>query len=67
MCLACLQVRYVLRLDGSPRAQLSARQVAQPDFTKTEGLGNVEESVIEKWGGEDQGGSDSEEESEEEE
>ena len=43
-------IRVLLRLDGNPRAQMSAQQLATPDFSKADGLGNVEESVIAKWG-----------------
>ncbi len=46
-----LQLRYVLRLDGNPRVQQAAsKQLPQLDLSKTEGLGNVEESIISKYG-----------------
>jgi len=54
-------------LDGNPRAQLSARQTATPDFTKTDELGNVEEEVISKWASGADVLSDDEDDSEEEE
>ena len=65
--LLTLIVRTVLRLDGNPRAQLAAGPAAQPDFTKKDGLGNVEEAVMSKWGGEEAGESSEEEGSSEEE
>lgn len=57
----------MLRLDASDRVKVKG-PVAQPDFTKTDELGNVEEAVISKWAGEDVGGAgeDEEEGSEEE-
>ena len=62
-----VQVRKVLRLDSNPRAQL-AGQAAQLDLAKTEGLGNVEASVISKYaqGGEEEEGEEEDEEEEEE-
>lgn len=57
----CLQVRYVLRLDGNPRIQQAAQKsVPHLDLKKREGLGNVEESIISKYG--DAGEEESEEE-----
>jgi hypothetical protein len=65
--LVVLVVRTALRLDGNPRAQLAAGEAARPDFSKTEGLGNVEEAVMSKWAGADEGASSSGEEEESEE
>lgn len=58
-------VRFALRLDGNPRAQLAAGPAAQADLSKKDGLGNVEESIISKYGGDDDG--ESEEETDDEE
>eukprot|EP00887_Chlorella_sp_A99_P000705 scaffold5.g705.t1 len=53
-------VRAVLRLDGAP-----VRPPAQADLSKKEGLGNVEEAVMSKWGeGAEEGGDGSEGEGE---
>jgi hypothetical protein len=54
------QMRTALRLDASPRLQRASQAVAKPDFTKKDGLGNVEEAMIQKYGGGDD--EDSEEE-----
>lgn len=59
-------VRLVLRLDGNPRAQLASGPAVQADLSKKEGLGNVEEAVISKWGAAE-GDEGSEEEGSEEE
>ena len=50
-------VRIVLRLDGN-RAQVAAGPAAQVDLSKKEGLGNVEESMISKYGAGDDGEED---------
>jgi hypothetical protein len=47
-------VRFILRLDGGGRARLAAGPTAVPDFSKKERLGNVEESVMSKWGADDE-------------
>ena len=60
-------MRAVLRLDGNPRGQQAGqRSLPQADLSKKEGLGNVEEAVISKWG-ETAAEEDDEEDSEEEE
>lgn len=59
-------VRVVLRLDGNPRAQMAAGPAATPDFTRTEGLGNVESSIISKYGGDADMGADEDEDDDEE-
>ena len=56
-----------MRLDGNPRGQQAGqRSLPQADLSKKEGLGNVEEAVISKWG-ETAAEEDDEEDSEEEE
>lgn len=56
----------MLRLDANPRAMQAAasrKQLPQLDLSKKEGLGNVEESVIGKYGDvEDEGAEEDEEE-----
>lgn len=52
-------IRKILRLDGNPRAQLAGHNhEVRPDFSKKEGLGNVEEAVISKYGGGDESSGD---------
>jgi hypothetical protein len=48
-------IRAVLRLDSSPRVATAAAAAASaaPDFSKTEGVGNVEAAVTQKWAGPD--------------
>ncbi|GAB4818278.1 hypothetical protein N2152v2_005324 [Parachlorella kessleri] len=68
LSLAVKALRYVLRLDGNPRVQQAAsKQLPQLDLSKTEGLGNVEESIISKYGAAGAAGDAGSEEEEEEE
>lgn len=61
-----LQVRIVLRLDGNPRMVAAQQALPTADLSKKEGLGNVEESVISKYGGDAAADEDEEEDEDEE-